>query len=84
MKFPEAQSQSLNFSGLNSFNFGVPTRWNHLSESNKNILKISLKRNFVIERIPILHSDLGGRESIKTRIDASKITGSPVNMNTRT
>ena len=37
MKFPKAQSQSLNLKGLNSFNFGVPKRWNYLSESNKNI-----------------------------------------------
>ena len=35
-----------------------------------------------------MHSDITitfrGRESIKTRIDANKMTGGPVNVNTRT
>ena len=44
-----------------------------------------LKTNFVIGRIISLsRSHLGGRGSIKTRTDANKIKGGPVNANART
>ena len=35
-------------------------------------------------RIPISHSHLWGRKSIKTRIDVNKVKGGPVNGNART
>ena len=48
------------------------------------LLPFSLKINFVIGCIPILHSHLGGKKSIKTRIDANKVKGGLVNANAGT
>ena len=67
--------------------FGVAKRWNHISESRKNIAIVNQFKKKLRDkklRIPILHSRLGGRESTKTRIDANTIIGGPVNANART
>ena len=50
-------------------------RWNHLFENIKNV-----KTNFVIGRIPLVHSHLGGWGSIKMHTDANNIIESPVNV----
>ena len=42
----------------------------------------SSKTNFAIERIPLLHSHLGGWESIKTRTGANKINEGFLRMRT--
>ena len=59
----------INSYDLNSFNFRVSKRWNDISKS-------------VIGHIPLLHSHLGGRESIKMRTDTSNTTEAHVNGNT--